>query len=492
MAVSLFGRIAFPAFLGLLIQGVHPLCAILFLAGQDLYHYLYLELMKLTCLPSEYCKRMKNMLGVEYPKFISAYSRPAYRGIRLNTLKCSFDALESSLPFPVEPSPFSPLEFYIPSDVEKIGHLPMHHAGAFYVQEPSASSAVTVLSPQAGEKILDLCAAPGGKSTQIASLMGGKGLLWSNEIIPKRAEILLSNLERIGARNAVVSCCHPDVLCHRLQGFFDRVLIDAPCSGEGMFRRSDKAVRDWSPEHVKACAARQLAILESASLAIKENGVLVYSTCTFSEEENEWVISAFLKNHTDFEMEDCGVSFGRPAFLPKARRIFPMDGGEGHFVSKMRRLSANQCCLEYCHPKEGRETEPARELLGEILSEEPKRFVVRCRDRFYILPDFFPQTDADSLGVMRAGILAGTLHPGRVEPAHALYMAARPEEMQNVVSFAHDSKEISAFLHGEELEVPSAEKGWCGVAVDSVMAGFGKCSSGRLKNHYPKGLRNAI
>lgn len=184
-----------------------------------------MELIDLNQLPPEYLGRMKQMLGGEYPAFEDACSHPAFRGIRLNPLKCGEDMLKSSLPFTLRPSPFSPLGYYLPDGAEKVGKLPMHHAGAFYVQEPSASCAVTILDPQPGEKILDLCAAPGGKSTQIASLLAGRGLLWSNEIVRNRANILLSNLERIGVRNAVVSCCHPETLCRTLEGYFDRVLV---------------------------------------------------------------------------------------------------------------------------------------------------------------------------------------------------------------------------------------------------------------------------
>lgn len=439
-------------------------------------------------LPSEFIKRMKAMLGNDYKYFIECYSYPVFRGIRRNPLKCEETALKSSLPFSMQPSPFSPLGFYIPENTEKIGQLPMHHAGAFYVQEPSASSAVTVLDPQPGEKILDLCAAPGGKSTQIASLLSGKGLLWSNEIVRSRTNILMSNLERMGVKNAIISCCYPEKLCKTLTGYFDRVLVDAPCSGEGMFRRSEEAIQDWSPEHVKACAIRQLAILESACLALKEDGVLVYSTCTFSREENEDVVSAFLKQHEDFHLEDCGVSFGRPAFLPKARRIFPMDGGEGHFVAKMRRNSSN-CCYVEPYPSNSKKcADAAKELHEQIFKTKLSGKIEQIRNDFYLIPDIFPKTDG--LGVLRAGVSLGSLRPGRAEPSHALFMAAKPEELQNVISLTHDSEEITAFLHGEELSVSSGLKGYCGVAVNGVLTGFGKCSGGRMKNHYPKGLRN--
>jgi 16S rRNA C967 or C1407 C5-methylase (RsmB/RsmF family)/NOL1/NOP2/fmu family ribosome biogenesis protein len=447
-----------------------------------------LELIDLNQLPPEYLGRMKQMLGGEYPAFEDACSHPAFRGIRLNPLKCGEDMLKSSLPFTLRPSPFSPLGYYLPDGAEKVGKLPMHHAGAFYVQEPSASCAVTILDPQPGEKILDLCAAPGGKSTQIASLLAGRGLLWSNEIVRNRANILLSNLERIGVRNAVVSCCHPETLCRTLEGYFDRVLVDAPCSGEGMFRRSEAAVQDWSPEHVKACAVRQQAILESACRALREDGVLVYSTCTFSREENEDVIARFLECHKEFSLEDCGVSFGRPAFLPEARRVFPMDGGEGHFAAKLRKHSCCRCCVETRNRKSGPELGQAEKLWSQIFRGKPSGNIEMVHSDYFLIPDGFPKMDG--LGVVRAGVLLGNLRPGRVEPAHAMFMASRPENLRNVVQLSNGSPEITAFLHGEELSVPSGLKGWCGVAVDGVTVGFGKCCGGRMKNHYPKGLRN--
>ena len=428
------------------------------------------------------------MLGDEYSQFEQEYKEPAFRGIRLNPLKCSVEQLTVSLPFSLRVSPFSPLGYYLPPAAEKLGRFPLHHAGAFYIQEPSASGAVTVLDPQPGEKILDLCAAPGGKSAQIASLMRGKGILWANEYVRGRTGALLSNLERMGVRNAVVSCCYPERLCKALAGYFDRVLVDAPCSGEGMFRKSAEAVQDWSQEHVSACAVRQLAILESASRALKQNGILVYSTCTFSKEENEQVVADFLAKNLDFEMLDCGVCFGRPAFLPKARRIFPMDGGEGHFIAKLRRTSPNPCSVRPHAPEKVPDQALLDSLFHEIFRSVPNGILKESGRKVFLLPAYFPAMGG--LGVLRAGVEVGTVRGSRVEPSHSLFMAAKPEELNHVVSFPHDSGEIAAFLHGEEVLVSEHLHGYCGVAVDGIMTGFGKCSAGHLKNHYPKGLRN--
>ena len=224
---------------------------------------------------------MKSMLGDEYDDYLEYYnSSDNFRGLRVNTLKCSADKLKSLLDFELEPTPFCEDGFYIPPFVSSVGNNPLHHAGAFYVQEPSATSAVTMLDVKKGDKVLDLCAAPGGKSTQIAAKLRGEGLLWSNEIVRNRAIILLSNIERMGVRNSVVSNCRPDILCERLSGYFDKVLVDAPCSGEGMFRKNS-AAQEWSIEHVRSCAERQLKILNSARYTLKGGGVLVYSTCTF-------------------------------------------------------------------------------------------------------------------------------------------------------------------------------------------------------------------
>lgn len=439
-------------------------------------------------LPSEYKSRMKIILKDEYERFIQSYDLPHYRGIRLNILKCDIETLTAALPYKITPAPFSPLSYYLPPEAEKIGSLPMHHAGAFYSQEPSAASAVTALDPQPGERVLDLCAAPGGKSTQIAALLQGKGLLWSNEVVRSRANILLSNMERCGVANAVVSSCHPDLLCSSLAGYFDRVLVDAPCSGEGMFRRDEQAVQDWSPEHVQACSVRQLAILESASLAVKENGILTYSTCTFSPEENEGVVEAFLKRHSDFDMVERTLSFGRPAGIPQARRIYPMDGGEGHFVAVLRRNSPNPSISAPYELKKNTKTDAAGEMLSEVFKQLPMGRIEQVGDTFLLLPDILPELK--NLGVIRAGVMLGEAKKNRVEPAHALFMVAKPEQFNTAVNLSHDSPEISAFLRGEEISVESTMRGYVGVAVDGVMTGFGKCSGGRLKNHYPKGLRN--
>ncbi len=421
-------------------------------------------------------------MGDEYKEFIACYDRPQDKGIRINTLKCTPE--KAAREINIRPSPYSPLSFYVvQGETEfKIGLHPYHAAGALYSQEPSASSAVTVLDPQPGDRVLDMCAAPGGKSTQIAALLGGAGLLWSNEVVRSRANILLSNMERMGVRNAVISSVYPNVLEKSLKGFFNKVLVDAPCSGEGMFRKNPEAIIEWSPEHVAACALRQRAILDSAAACVEENGVVVYSTCTFSYEENEGVVKSFLSDHKDFVLEPVNVNFGRPAFDIPALRIFPMDGGEGHFVAKFRRISPNKSGTKSISlPKT--DTVGAVELYRSIFNNDIWGEITAVKDKLVILPRGLPEIKG--LGVIRAGVILGEVTGKRIEPHHSLFTCQRPEDCKNILELTVES--CGAYLHGEEVECDC--KGYTAVAIDGMVVGFGKASGGRLKNKYPKGLR---
>ena len=434
---------------------------------------------------NDFLSRMQALLGDEYPAFLRYYEGENFRGLRLNTLKCTPDKLKNALPFELVPTPFCPQGYYIPADVQSLGNHPLHHCGAFYMQEPSATSAVEMLGVEEGDFVLDLCAAPGGKSTQIGAKLDRTGLLWSNEIVKNRANILLSNIERMGIPNAVVSNAHPDRLCEQLAGRFDKVLVDAPCSGEGMFRKNS-AAQEWSAEHVKSCAVRQKHILDSAKKALKPGGVLVYSTCTFSREENEGVIEAFLAENPDFALEDAGVTFGRPA-MTYARRIFPMDGGEGHFAARLRKRGT---------PAPNIQSTVTGNADREILEFYDSLFVGRPfgeniavqKDKIMILPKNY-NFNAAGIPILRAGVILGEKVKNRIEPHHSAFCAAKPEDCVSAVSLSADSPAIKAYLHGEEIAVPPATKGYTAVCVDGMTTGFGKASGGRLKNKYPKGLR---
>lgn len=437
---------------------------------------------------NDYFERMKSFMGDEYDRYLDTVDKEPYHAIRVNTLKISAEELLPLLPFAGEQTPFCKDGYYIHAD--KLGKHPLHHAGAFYVQEPSAMSAVTALGVEPGDKVLDLCAAPGGKSTQIASALGGTGLLWANEIVRPRAHILLSNIERMGVKNAVVSNMTPEALCTALTGFFDKVLVDAPCSGEGMFRKDRDAVYEWSLEHTLSCAVRQKAILDSAVAALRPGGVLVYSTCTFSPEENEGVVEEFLKKHPEFELIDTGCRFGQPA-LEKARRIYPFHGGEGHFVAKFKKNGGKAYrggSYRYSEPtREERQRIDA--FLFDILRNNSFRHYCVIDDRILNLPDVDLLPDCAGMNILRAGVKLGDFKKDRIEPHHNLATALTPGEFKRRLILSSTDNLTARYISGEELELDHWICGHAVVVVDGITLGLGKAVDGKLKNKYPKGLR---
>ena len=433
--------------------------------------------------------KMKELLGDDFPLYLEESDKPPYKGIRVNTLKIQPDILVPMLDFVKEKTPFADDGYYVTR--EHLGKHPMHHTGAFYVQEPSAMSAVTALGVKEGDRVLDLCAAPGSKSTQIASKLGGTGLLWANEVVRPRAHILLSNIERMGVKNAVVSNMTADDLCTRLEGFFDKVLVDAPCSGEGMFRKDWDAIYDWSPEHSLSCAVRQKAILESAKKALKKGGEMVYSTCTFSKEENEEVIKDFLEKNTDFELIDTGCTFGVPS-MEFCRRIYPFHGGEGHFVAKLKKLSDVECHSGVCSYEKPSYDE--QKMIDEFLNDlmtEPEMFkdVTVINGRILWYPAVSVMPDITGMNILRAGVKLGDFKPGRIEPHHNIATSLTPDDFQRRLILALDDELTVRYIRGEEIEIDKWIKGWSVVSLEGITLGLGKASNGILKNKYPKGLR---
>ncbi len=441
-------------------------------------------------LPQDFLDEMKLILKDDFQQYIGAVDKEPFRGISVNRIKITPEKLIPLLPFAVQKSPFYDDGYYIPINEQGIGKHPLHHAGSFYVQEPSASSAVSLLDVQPGEKVLDLCAAPGGKSIQIASKLSGTGLIWSNEVVRNRAQILLSNFERMGVANGVVSSCYPEVLCEKLGSYFDKVLVDAPCSGEGMFRKNPAASLEWSREHVQACANRQLSILDSAAQCVRPGGVLVYSTCTFSYEENEGVIKTFLAAHPDFEESGTRQHFGRQTELSCAVRITPLEGGEGHFAARLRRkgndTNISIPVIRNHHLPKASLYQAAEKMLFELYDDLPEGILSVNKNKVYLLPHLMP--DINGLGVVRAGVLVGEYKKNRIEPAHALFMSSRPSSLRQVLSLEQNDKRVDEFLSGMEIECDAAS-GYTAVLYCGVVIGFGKCSNGRLKNKYPKGIR---
>ena len=437
-----------------------------------------------------FLKQMKELLGSDYPAFEATLCAPAFRGVYVNTLKCSVEKFQSLFPFPLSPTPFSGKGFYIDNALSGIGNHPLHHAGAFYVQEPSAMSAAAALGVKQGDKVLDLCAAPGGKTTALAGALAGSGLLWSNEYVKSRAFTLLSNIERIGVQNAVVSNASAEALAKALPCFFDKILIDAPCSGEGMLRREKAEYEKWNEKNILICAARQAQILEEGAKMVKSGGELVYSTCTFNQTENEEIARRFLREHPEFEIVPIENHFGSPGFdMPQAKRIFPADGGEGHFVVKFKKHGGS------CHVKLKTFTaSPAPQAFHEFYqSTFSTPFCGNAYEiggRVYLVPKALPATS--HINILRAGVLAGEMRGKLFFPAHALFASADFNDVKNKINLSLQDARLAAFLHGEEISVAdfSPKKGFCAVFVEEMPLGFGKASGEKLKNHYPKGLRN--
>lgn len=438
-----------------------------------------------TIMNEIFLTRMQSLLKEEYEAYVETLQMPAYKGIRKNTLKESGSLLEDT--FSLSPSLFCKEGYYVEETIS--GNHPFHLQGLFYMQEPSASSAVSVLDVQQGDWVLDLCAAPGGKSTQIAAALGHTGLLVSNEIVSNRASILLSNLERMGASENIIVNASPEQICKDMQGCFDKVLVDAPCSGEGMFKKHEKAMEDWSEEHVLACANRQLCILKDAYKALKKDGILVYSTCTYAIEENEQVVHAFLEAFPQMELVDCGVDFGRKGYpykevdVQKVRRIFPMDKGEGHFIAKFKK----------------NEEEP-RASLQELRSDTLPSFVNEWMDTQLGAPLAYAYVHNDKVymkntpflklkksKILRQGILCGEIVKQRFEPHHHFYMASYLDtQRKNTVGLNED--ECKIFLSGNVVP-KECPKGYVCVTYYGHPIGFGKSDGKVIKNKLPKGLR---
>ena len=460
-------------------------------------------------LPPLFVRRMQGLLGADYAAFACALTAaPFRRGLRVNTLKMPPERLLALYGDALPSAPFCAAGYYVEREDWRPLFDPLHHAGAYYMQEPSAMSAVTALAPQPGERVLDLCAAPGGKSTQIAAALQGQGLLWSNEFVRSRAQVLAQNLERCGVRNAVVSNGDTAVLGDALGGWFDAVLVDAPCSGEGMFRKEAAALEGWSEDNIALCAARQRTILDAAAKTVREGGRLVYATCTFAPEENECMMAWFLRAHPDFEAVDLsGVGFGRAAFdweqvaafapadvagsglpLSYARRILPQDGGAGHFVALFRRVSPPETVQSgtFIYPRLEESCIKCEELYRECFSDVPNGRFAAIGGGIRLLPEDLPPMTG--LGVLGAGVAAAEIQrSGRLEPCHALFMAAQAAHCRAVAPLEGDA--ATAFLHGETVPCDPALRGWTAATVAGVTVGFGKAVNGTLKNHYPKGLR---
>lgn len=460
-------------------------------------------------LPIEFEKKMKAFLGNEWDDFLYSYDNNRFQALRFNTLKVQSQEermrILKTLKISSEKKVSWANEAYYFDENVRPGKHPYHEMGLYYIQEPSAMSAAALLAPKPGMRVLDLCAAPGGKSTQLATYLGDSGLLVSNEINTQRSRILSQNIERMGIKNAIVTNEDSFVLASHFPGFFNAIQVDAPCSGEGMFRKLPEAIEQWSMENVAICAARQKKILDNAAVMLKPGGVIVYSTCTFSKEENEDVIEYFLERHPDFTLEEM-------------ERFWPHKvDGEGHFVAKLVRrgcvdtdLKADRKTQKNKNSKNRKnETKPAltkenmkllSEFLDETISEDMAAWIKNSRlvmfgEQLYRLPDM--EVDIKGLKVQRAGLHIGEFKKQRFEPSHSLALALKLNDAKNVVKLTCDNPQTIGFFNGQSVmlsneQAAECKKGWALVCVDGYPAGWGKVNGTQVKNHYPKGLRNKI
>ncbi len=427
-------------------------------------------------LPQAFIERMKKQLPEsEWEAFFAVYGQTPFKGVRINPLKGERTEIAAVLPFLGENVPWEENGFYCTQ--EKIGGTVFHAAGLVYSQEPSAMCASPLLNVQPGERVLDLCSAPGGKGTQLAGKMGGEGLLVLNEPVSSRAKILSQNAERMGVKNAVVTCELPETLSARFVGYFDKILVDAPCSGEGMFRKNaDEALGEWSEENVRMCAERQSRILDEATKMLRTGGRLVYSTCTFSKEEDEGQIEEYLRAHSEMR-------------LLSLEKLYPHKvRGEGHFAALLEKTGETE-------RRPVREMKPSVSSVAEKAYREFERtffkgkFARRLHEANGVLYELPEGTfDWKGLQVLRVGVRLGEVKNGRFEPSHALCMSVKKSECQIAVDMEIEDARVEKYLRGETFEA-DVKNGWCLVCVAGYPVGLGKAVNGTVKNHLPKGLR---
>jgi len=448
-------------------------------------------------LPREFCLRMQQLLGPEYPEFISSYHESRYFGLRINTSKIAVKDFLNIAPFSLNPIPWTDNGFYF-SEEERPAKHPYYHAGLYYIQEPSAMIPAQVLKVRPGDKVLDLCAAPGGKSTQVGINLKGQGVLVANDISAERTKALTRNLELFGISNAVVTNEPPEKLAQRFGGFFSKILVDAPCSGEGMFRKDPDASRQWGVHTSAKCTVMQRDILFHAAKMLSPGGQIVYSTCTFAPEENEKMVQEFLAAHREFFLKDIsknsGLDSGRPEWanddeeMKKTLRLWPhKQKGEGHFVALLEKRSTFDAA------KGVPNFWPSHGGLESFFLFADKNLNIRLEgdfeffgDHLYLRPPGVP--DLGGIKVLRPGLYLGMVKKNRFEPAHSLALAFPREMFRQILDLPAKSRDVIAYLKGETLNRIGPE-GWTVVCVDGFPLGWGKQLGGILKNHYPKGWR---
>lgn len=428
---------------------------------------------------SEFIERMKGLLGDEVDSFLASLNEPARRGIVVNTNKLSVEEFKKIVDFDISSVGYDPSGFYI-GDV-KLGPHPLHHAGAIYSQDPGAMFTVNAYHFRGDERALDMCAAPGGKSIQIANRIPN-GVLISNEINRSRSHVLYSNIERMGLKNVIITNETPNRLARAYADTFDVCLVDAPCSAEGMIRKDMTILDNWNENLTNMCATRQLEILDSADKTLKQGGILIYSTCTYSRAENEDVVREFIKKY-DYELINIEADFARGIDMSDAVRLYPhKTRGEGQFVAVLRKKSASIICPS--------------SLLKLKRNKKVEEFILECVQKSYPIYDFvdfsYIVPDVDlirrDVNYVSIGVRVAGMKSNIVKPEHYLF-SAFGDKFSNIIDLPLGSEELSKYLRGDIFST-NRPNGYGAILVCGVPLGGYRIAGGEMKNLYPKGLRN--
>lgn len=448
-------------------------------------------------LPESFEVRMQDMLGEDFTRYQASLEHPAFHGLRVNTNKISVEEFLRISPFSLTPVPWCSNGFYYDEDVQPAKH-PYYFAGLYYIQEPSAMTPASVLPIEPGDRVLDICAAPGGKSTELAARLQGTGLLVSNDISHSRAKALLKNLELFGIPNMLVLSEPSNEIAEHFEGFFDKILIDAPCSGEGMFRKSSSMIKAWEKNGVELFVNLQQSILREMVKCLRPGGSLVYSTCTFSPEENEQAMDYLLELAPELELQALpmyeGFDTGHPEWsrtgneaVKHCRRLWPHRvKGEGHFVAMLKKQDGERYGVNQYQPAKVTLPEAVWEFLNLIRRDWDESRMELQKERLYYLPPEMP--DGTGLHILRNGLLLGELKKNRFEPSQSLAMALRMEEFEHAISLPVSDERVIRYLKGETIEL-EGENGLVLFCVDGYPLGWGKLLNGNLKNKYLAGWR---
>lgn len=446
-------------------------------------------------LPIDFVNRMKTLLGDEYADYEKAVNQSPVRAFRVNTNKISIEDFEKINPFGNERISYTENGYYL--DCNKVGNHPFHHAGLIYVQEPAAMAPAECVDIAQDSYVLDMCAAPGGKSTQLRNKLNENGLLVSNEIIPARCKVLTGNIERLGLKNCVTTCMDTARLADTFPDAFDVIMVDAPCSGEGMFRKEQIAVDEWSDENVHMCAVRQAHILENAVKCLKSGGHIIYATCTFSLQENEMTVDNFLKRHPNFEIipvkeavqkaTSDGIKFDgcECENIHFARRFYPhKNRGEGQFMAVLRHKGEKVFSQRIAKKQNVKINPILIDFLDDTLQDYNKNDIALYGET----PVFYSgDIEIKKGSAFMCGVTIGEIKKNYILPHHQLFMAYG-KNFKRKIELAPDSEDIIKYLHGEEIKA-DCSNGWAAVTVCGATLGGAKVSNGVAKNHYPKGLR---